>query len=637
MLRVLREHATSWMLRGILILVAVTFISWGGYSLIREKNRDYAANVNGENIGFREYIDAYQGMIKQYREALGPAFSDKLAEELHLKDKVLDDLISRKLIIQEAKKLGISVSDEELRQIIETVPAFQVNGQFDARIYDRFLRLNRMTSDEFERSERERLLLSKVVNLIRLNGGKVSEEEVLDAYVFSNERINVNFVKISPEAFKGEITANDIDIKNYYEKHQEDFRIPAFIQLQYLLFRSSDYEGKTTVTPEEVLRTYNLQKESFKTPKRLKVREILIKTTPQDSAEVVETKRKKAEEVLQKVKQTKDFGLLAKQYSESPNASKGGEIGWIQKGTLDEPTEAALFALKAGETTAVLRRPTGFSIFKMDEVQEEKQKTIDEVRDQIVQRLRREKAGAQASREADDAFYSVFRNRDLEKFAQEKNVTLKTTGFFKQGDDLPEIGRDPSFYSSAFSLKVGEISPVVSAPPNFYVLKLVNKKDSRIPRMEEVKEEIRRKVIGEKSEEKARAVADELLAQIRKGKPIREAAKERGLSTDETGLFARTSGLIPKVGPIGRESLTSVSSLTEKNPVSKEALHTKDGYFGLVLQGSQAPDMGPFPSLKKDLESRLTYQKQDEFFQNWLAQLKTRAKIDISQEARKIS
>jgi peptidyl-prolyl cis-trans isomerase D len=85
MLRILREHAQSWMLRGILILVAVTFISWGGYSLIRERGRAYAAKVNGTVIEMKDFSDAYQNVIKQYRDALGPAFSEKMIEGLRLK------------------------------------------------------------------------------------------------------------------------------------------------------------------------------------------------------------------------------------------------------------------------------------------------------------------------------------------------------------------------------------------------------------------------------------------------------------------------------------------------------------------------------------------------------------------------
>ncbi len=124
MLRVLREHASSWMLKGILVLVAVTFISWGGYSFFREKKVTYVAKVNGITIEWREYSDAFQSAVKQYRDALGPSFSEKMIEELGLKDKILDGLIDKILILQEAKRLGLSIPDEELRGAIESCPGF---------------------------------------------------------------------------------------------------------------------------------------------------------------------------------------------------------------------------------------------------------------------------------------------------------------------------------------------------------------------------------------------------------------------------------------------------------------------------------------------------------------------------------
>jgi peptidyl-prolyl cis-trans isomerase D len=632
MLRILREHATSWMLRGILIMVAVTFITWGGYSLIRERKHTYAAKVNGVVIDMKGYNDAYQGMIKQYRDALGPSFSEKMIEELHLKEKVLDDLISRVLMSQEGARLGLAVHDEELREAIESIPSFQANGQFDQRNYERFLRISRMSAEEFERNQRENLQLSKVVNLIRWNGGKVSEEEILETYLFENERINLTFLKVMPEALKAQVTANEVEIKDYYQKHQEEFRAPTFLQIQYLLFRPSDFEGKVQISPDEIKRYYDLRKDTFKIPKELRVRDILIKAGPQDTPDQLEGKKKKVDEVLEKAKKTKDFGSLAKQFSEAENASKGGDLGWIRKGILGEQIESILFSTKAGDLSGVLTGRDGFHIFKIEEIKEEKQKSFEEVKDQILQTLKKEKGKGEASRRADDAFYSLFRSRDLEGFSREKNLPIKTTGFFKEGDEIPEIGRDPSFFSGAFSLKVGEISPVVNIPPSFYILKLVDKKESRIPSLEEVKEEVRRKVIGMKAEERARQVAEDLLSQIQKGKALNEIGKEKGFHVEETGFFNRTGGMIPKIGPAG-ELMGILSSLTENNPISKQVLRTKDGYFVVRLSAAEPADQNKLPPVKKDLERRLIYQKGEEFFQNWLLQLRAKAKIDINKEA----
>jgi peptidyl-prolyl cis-trans isomerase D len=633
MLRILREHASSWMLKGILILVAVTFISWGGYSYFREKKVTYAAKVNGVTIGEREYYDAFQDAVKQYREALGPSFSEKMIEELHLKDKILDNLIAKILILQEAKRMGLSIPDEELREAIESAPAFQVNGQFDRRSYERFLRLSRMTPEQFEQSQREDLLLSKAVSVIKMNSGKVSDEESLETYLYENERINLSFLKVVPDSLKVQVNANEIEIKDYYQKHQEDFRIPTFVQIQYLLFRPSEFEKKVQVSPDEIKRYYDSKKDTFKIPKQVRVRDILIKAGPQDTPDQLEAKKKKTEEILEKAKKTKDFGSLAKQYSEAENASKGGDLGWIQRGMLGEQIESILFAMKSGDLTGVLAARDGLHILKIEEVKEEKQKSFEEVKDQILQALKKEKAKAEASRKADDAFYSLFRSRDLEGYSREKDALIKSTGLVKEGDEIPDIGKNPLFYSSAFSLKLGEISPVVSIPPNFYILKLVNKKDSRIPPLNEVKEEVTRKVIGTKAEEKARQVAEDLLNQIRTGKNIREVAREKSYPLEETGFFTRTAGVVPKIGP-AREFMGILASLTEKNPVPKEVLRTKDGYFAVRLSGYEPADQNKFQSVKKNLEKRLSYQKQEEAFQNWLEQLKTKAKIDINKEIR---
>jgi peptidyl-prolyl cis-trans isomerase D len=626
MLRVLRENAQSWMLKGILILVAVTFVSWGGYSLIREKNATYAARVNGTDIGINDFRAHYDRVIKQYRDALGPAFSEKMIEELKLKENILDQLISQALIFQEAKRLGIRVTDDEFKQSYESTPAFQVEGQFDQGLFDRVLRDNGLTPDQFERMQRDDLMISKVKALIQLNGGMVSEDEARNTYLFENERINLNFLKIDPNALKGQVEANEIEVKDYYQKHQSEFKTPIFIQVQYLLFRPTDLEGKIQVSSEEIKRIYDLQKDRLKIPKQARVREILIKSDPKDPTEKTAQQKKKAEEILEKAKKTKDFASLAKQVSESNSAAKGGDVGLVQKGTVGEPIESSLFSMKAGEVSNLITVPGGFYIFKVEEVKEEKEKSLDEVKDQIFQLLKKEKAKKEASRVAEDAFYSFFRSKDLEQYAKDKNIPIKTTGFFKEGEEVPEIGRDPSFYSNAFSLKVGDISSVINVTSNFCILKLLNKKESRIPPFEEVKEEAKKKVIAAKAEEKARQVANEILDQIQKGKTFREAAQGKGLQVEESGYFNRTAGVIPKIGPAA-EWMRTLSPLTEKNPTPKEVLQTKEGFFVVKLLSVESADPAKFQAVKQDIEKRLTSQKQQEFFQNWLDQLQAKAKI----------
>jgi hypothetical protein len=267
-------------------------------------------------------------------------------------------------------------------------------------------------------------------------------------------------------------------------------------------------------------------------------------------------------------------------------------------------------------------------------VAEEKQKSLDEVKDQLLPALRREKGRQEASRQAEDAFYTLFRSRDLESYAKEKGLPVNTTGFFKEGDEIPGLGKDPAFQSAAFALRKGEMSAVVSVPPNYCLLKLVEKKESRIPPFEEAREEVRKKMLALKADEKARQVAEDVLKQIQAGKSMREAAQERGLPAEETGLFLRSSGVVPKVGPVG-ESGRELASLTEKNPVPKEVLKTPEGYFGVKLIGREPADETKFPSAKQDLERRLAYQKQEQFFKSWLDRLRQNAQIEMNKDIEK--
>lgn len=631
MLRILRKHASSWILKGILIFVAVTFISWGGYSFIRGKRHDYVAKVNGITIEWREYNDTLQNAIKQYHDIFGSSLTDRMVEELKLKNRILDELISKILILQEANRLGIKVSDEELRNSIESIGVFQINGRFDKRMYERFLRLNRMTEEEFEKIQRENLLLAKIGNMIRSNSSRVSEEELFDVYLFENERLNLQFIKVDTKAFEPSANVNEIELKDYFQKHQEEFRIPPQIKVQYLIFRPEDFEKKVSVLEEEIKNFYEKNKERFKIPKRIRVREIFIRVSPDDPPTKLEEKRKKAEEVLKQAKKFKDFSTLARKYSESETAPKGGDIGWIEKGMLGESIENVLFSLKAGDLSGVLKEKNGFYIFKVEEAMNEKQRSFEEVKNQISQFLKREKAKKEASQRAEDAFYLLFRKPDLEKFSLENNIPLKTTYFLKEGDEIPEIGRHPSFYSVAFSLKVGEISTVQNISSNFYIIKMLEKRDSQIPSFEHVKDELRKKIIKLKAKDKARKVSEDILKLVLEGKDIKDIAKEKGYSLEETGFFTRSQGVIPKIGPIG-DSMRLIASLTEKNPVSNEVVETKVGFFIVKLLANELPDKSKFQSVRKELESRLTAKKQEEYFQNWLNLLRSKAKIEISKD-----
>ena len=207
MLRLMREHATSWLIKVFLFAIVIVFIFWGGGSYM-EKKASRIAVVNGSYIGMLEYQDTYRNLVDQMRRQFGRQFSSELAETLNLKGQALDQLINRRLILAEAGMLKFDVSREELQNAIVSYPAFQTNGRFDPLRYQQALRYARLTPQEFEVSQREDLLINKVEQFIT-RGTKVLESEMLSFFHHTRDRVNLAYVQIDPQDFKNQVKVDE--------------------------------------------------------------------------------------------------------------------------------------------------------------------------------------------------------------------------------------------------------------------------------------------------------------------------------------------------------------------------------------------------------------------------------------------
>lgn len=196
MLKRMRDHFKAIKLALWLVIAAfigTTFLVWGMRAPSDGGRRGMVATVGGEGISFEEYSRAYRQLLKQYQRLLGEAFDEKKAEELKLKEQALEGLILRRLILQEAKRMGLSISAEELKAEIKANPAFAEGGQFSRERYLRVLEANRLTPERFEEDFQKDLLVRKVEELIK-GSAKVSLFEAWELYRASREKLTVQYV-----------------------------------------------------------------------------------------------------------------------------------------------------------------------------------------------------------------------------------------------------------------------------------------------------------------------------------------------------------------------------------------------------------------------------------------------------------
>jgi peptidyl-prolyl cis-trans isomerase D len=591
------------------------------------------AYVNGELISGVEYGKAYRDYVEVLRRQYRQYWSEELIRTLDVKNKALQNLIDQKLVSQEAKRLGLSVTEEEIQKAIMEYPAFQINGQFDLRQYQSLLSQNRMDPEDFEASMGQTLLEQKLSDFL-FAFMAVTDPELRDHYTFENETIQISFIPFKPESFQKSITPDDKAVTEFFETHKENYRVPEKIRVAYLEFDPKEFLDEVEITDEEIASYYDeiasyyeYHLDTYTEPKQVKARHILFKLTPDAPEEEEETVKKRAREVLEKARKGNDFAELAKEYSEGPTKDKGGDLGYFRAGQMVKPFEEAAFAMKKGDIGDLVRTRFGYHIIKVEDVEEERTKSLDEVRDQIVQQITdsvtRELANEKALSLMDQMPYEV----DLAQYAAEHERTVKRTEFFSEAEPIPELGGTRPMRQSLFALGEKETSDLLEINGKFYIFQVAERKASYIPELNDVADRVRKDLVSHLAKEKAREEAERYLAELRRGNDWDDLAKVKGLTPEITEFFNRRQS-VPKIGNAPDLKETAFV-LGKDNRYPEKVFETATGTYVIRWEGSQPIDEKKFEEEKEEYRAQIRRMKHGRAFQLWLEELRRKAKIEI--------
>ncbi|NWF76083.1 MAG: SurA N-terminal domain-containing protein [Nitrospirae bacterium] len=167
MLKIMRKHARYFYF--LFFIVIITFIFWGVGTVDKTNSIEIIAEIGNYKITTEDYWRTYDNVYRFYKEIYKDKLDEEMEKKLNLRDKVLDSMINERILLLVSKEVGITVSDQELREAIESEPAFLKNGVFDKDIYANRLRLNRITPEIFEASKRQELVLTKMKRFIELS------------------------------------------------------------------------------------------------------------------------------------------------------------------------------------------------------------------------------------------------------------------------------------------------------------------------------------------------------------------------------------------------------------------------------------------------------------------------------------
>ena len=625
LLSLMRKHAKSWLIKFLIAIIALVFVFYFGYSFTAKRGLKIAY-VNGEVISGMEYQKAYRDLLEALRRQYKSVWNENLIKVFDLKNRALDNLINQRLISQEAEKLGLEVTEDEIQQAIMDYPAFQINGQFDMRRYRALLSQNRMKPEDFEAGMAKELLDAKLRQFL-FAFMEVTDQELLDYYIHENEKIKVSFVQFIPDKFKKSIELDQPAMEAYFEEHREEYRAPEKIKLAYLVIDSGAFRDQVKVQDREVQDYYEYNMDTFRDPKQVKARHILFKLS-QNAAEEEEKKiREKASSVLEEARQGKDFETLAKKFSEGPTGPKGGDLGYFSEGRMVKPFENAAFKLKKGEISDLVRTRFGYHIIRVEDIKETRTKPIDEVREQILETITKTISAEQAHEYALSLIDQMPYDADLAQYGKERDLEVNYTDYFSQDKSIPGIGGDEKLREAIFSMEKGETSEVIELKGKFYVFQVADRKASYLPEMAEVADKLKDDFTAHLGAKEAKATAEEYLAALKEGKDWGELAKEKGLEPEETDFFTRR-GSIPKIG-YAPDLLEIAFGLNRDNRYPETVFENTKGAFVVRWEASEGIDDGKYQEEKDKFRFSLMQTKHQRAFQAWIESLRKKAEIEI--------
>ncbi len=636
MLDRMRRHK-GW-LKWSLGLVVVTFIllyvpdflgGRGRYSL-QGTGMDLGetiASVEGRTISAGEFRRAYLNQVQAYQNAYGGQMNEQLLKQMGIDQRILQQMIDEEVALTEADRLDIRATDAELRQRILTMPAFQENGKFigDQR-YRQLLRMQRppMRPDEFERQLRRSLVVQKLRAALT-DWVAVRDAEVDEEFHRRNEKVKLELAVFDADSFRAGVTATDAEVAAHFDANKEQFRVGAKRKVRYLMIDLQSLRNRVTVPQQDVRRYYDQNIEQFSTPEQVKASHVLIKLGEGAGAEADAAAKKQAEDVLAQAKAGKDFAELAKKYSQDESNNKnGGDLGFFGRGAMVKEFEDAAFAMEPGQISDVVKTQFGYHVIKVTEKKTDETRSFDQVRPQIEDQLKWERAQQQAQQISDEIAGDLKSPADFDKVGKARGLTVSESGFFTREEPIAGLGFAPEASAAAFELKEGQVSEPIRAPAGIAFIAVTGTQPSRVPALAEVKDDLLKKKAVDAARQKATALA----ASFKSG-AFASAAKAVGLEAKTTELIARGSQL-PEVG-----ASDEVDAAVFALPVGgvTDPIAAANGV--VVARVAERHDVTPqdVAQGRNPLRDQLLNERRNRFFSAYMTRAKQRMKIEINRDA----
>lgn len=440
----------------LLVFILPGFVIWGFSSSIRSMKETDAGygKIFNRNISQEKYFEAIRAVETQLQMSFGDSFDQvrKIFEP-----KLRDMALQRLVMLYEADKRKIRVSDQELINYIQKDQSFYRKGVFDNNLYEQIIRYTlHMQPRSFEEMTRQNFKIKKLIEEVTREV-KINDAQVLEAYTKENEQMSVSYLGALPADFARDLNPGESELKEYFDKNSLDFKKPLSFNLEYLALDSVDQ----------------------------------IKDLNQ---------RLEKKETLEKI--AKDNNLTIKETGLFGEVDPIPGLGWSQE------ISKTLISLKSGELFGPMEIEKKFYLFRIKERKEpfvpEFKSALEEVKARFVKNRSRETAKTkieECAKKIKDLSAGNLVDVDFDKIAKEFNLKSAATDLFKFGSYIEGVGASDNFFNAAKELKDKQVSDVVELPSGFYLVELKEKPKLDDKKFAEEKAKFKEKLLDDKKQE----------------------------------------------------------------------------------------------------------------------------------------
>ena len=588
-------------MKHVMWIVAVTFIgtiifSWGmgGFKTKQSQaETGVIGSINGEKIMYQQFAQMLEGEYKRVREQ---EKTEDLSEyrKSSIRDQAWQQLVREKLLSIEVEKQNVAATPEEVvfymrnnpPDFVRSAEQFQTDGKFDMNKYHEALSDQR----NFQAWIPVENYFKSVIPLQKLQQNviasvRVSDAEALESYRMENDKVNVKYVFFDPAKTPVDNPMiSDDAVKKYYKSHEKEYREPEQRKIRYVMFE--------------------------------------IKPSAEDSAQT----RNDCRDIIKQLREGADFAELAKEYSEDKsNAEKGGDLGFVAKGSMVKPFEEAAFGAKIGEIVGPVQTPYGLHILQVSARKKEKGETQVQTRHILLSFKTSQESIESVNNRAEFFAEEVQKTKGkaFADIAKQENLTVKETPLFRKGGFIPGIGLSARANNLAFTEKKGWVSQPVNSDPNVLVFQVMEIQKERNRPLADVKTPIQDALRTEKQKASALAAAAAFRRRIEDPNSFETLASGDSLQVQETGFFSAL-GYIPVVG---RDVKFSAAAFKLKPGEISAAVEGVRGGYVILLVRKQEMNPQAFEAEKATYKQNLLQRMQNQYYSAWFKSLTEKANI----------